>query len=110
MEARVATPVPHQVEGHSDPLPISPEGHPRSRDVGLLDLAVDLNELSMNDLGMLRPFELDPQVRTAFVETLAQLRKGFFVSTKRTRRQIFEENTMVSTWERLFQDLCLTSG
>jgi hypothetical protein len=54
--------------------------------VGLLNLAVDDTGLP-GDLLELQPSNLDPGVRTAFVETLTQLREVFFVSQQVVGRQ-----------------------
>lgn len=56
--------------------------------VGLLNLAVDINSLNGNDLHEIVPSSLEPKVRTAFVETITQLREVFFVSRVHCGRQI----------------------
>jgi hypothetical protein len=58
------------------------------RGIGLLNLATDLNDLNANDLHRLHSGDLEPEVRVAFVETLAQLHEVFFVSTPRAGRHI----------------------
>lgn len=58
------------------------------RHVGLLNLAVDGNGLNGTDLYQLPFSDLDSEVRSAFVETLTQLREVWFVSTPRVGRQI----------------------
>ena len=72
------------------------------RRVGLLNLAVELNDLKGNDLGNLKSSDLDPRVRTAFVETLTQLREVFFVSKPRAGRQILGYQSGIPTSETIF--------
>lgn len=50
------------------------------RHVGLLNLAVDGNGLNGNGLYQLLFSDLDSEVRSAFLETLAQLHEVWFVS------------------------------
>jgi len=58
------------------------------RHIGLLNLAVDGSGLNANDLYGLQSSDLDSEVRSAFVETLTQLREVWFISTPRVGRQI----------------------
>ena len=58
------------------------------RQVGLLNLALDVNGLSGHDLHLLHPSDLEPDVNAAFVETLTQLEEVFFVSTPRAGRTV----------------------
>lgn len=50
------------------------------RRIGLLNLAMDLNDLNRHDLYRLQSSNLDAEVRKAFVDTLTQLHEVFFVS------------------------------
>ncbi|KAL8938345.1 MAG: hypothetical protein Q9216_003946 [Gyalolechia sp. 2 TL-2023] len=56
--------------------------------VGLLNLALDGNDLTSNDLYLLNPFELEPKLRSAFLQTFTQLRDVFFMETPRAGRQV----------------------
>ncbi|KAL9023846.1 MAG: hypothetical protein Q9196_006934, partial [Gyalolechia fulgens] len=58
------------------------------RGVGILNLALDLNDLNANDLYALEPSDLDFKFRKAFLETFTELREVFFLSTPRAGRQI----------------------
>ena len=69
--------------------------------VGLLNLAVGLNDLNANDLDKLETSDLDSRVRTAFVETLTQLHEVFFVSTPRAGRQILGYQSGIPTSETI---------
>ena len=57
------------------------------RHIGLLNLAVELNDLTANDLYMFQPSDLSPLAKEAVVETLVQLREVFFISMVRAGRQ-----------------------
>ena len=70
--------------------------------IGLLNLAVELNDLNANDLYKLKSSDLDSEVRTAFVETLTQLQEVFFVSTPRAGRQILGYQSGIPTSETIF--------
>ena len=72
------------------------------RHVGLLNLAVDGNGLTGNDLYGLPFSDLDCEVRSAFVETLTQLREVWFVSTPRYGRQIVGILSGLGTSETMF--------
>ena len=91
------------------------------RHVGLLNLAIDGNGLSGNDIYGVQPSDVDSETRSAFVETLTQLREVWFVSTPVVGRQIvgplsgfgisgvmfnrsFPIVTTLSTFERLPHD------
>ena len=91
------------------------------RHVGLLNLAIDNNGLSANDIYGVQPSDVDSEIRSAFVETLTQLREVWFVSTPLVGRQIvgplsgfgtsgaifnrsFPIVTTVPTFERLPRD------
>ncbi|CAF9935745.1 hypothetical protein IMSHALPRED_010329 [Imshaugia aleurites] len=58
------------------------------RRVGLLNLAIDGNGLNGNDIIGVQPSEVESETRSAFVETLTQLRQVWFVSTPVVGRQI----------------------
>lgn len=58
------------------------------RHVGLLNLAIDGNGLKGNDIIGVKPSEVESDTRSAFVETLTQLREVWFVSTPLVGRQI----------------------
>ena len=58
------------------------------RHVGLLNLAIDGNGLNGNDIIGVQPAEVRSETRSAFVETLTQLREVWFVSTPLVGRQI----------------------
>lgn len=58
------------------------------RHVGLLNLAIDGNGLTGNDINGVQPSEVDSETRSAFVETITQLREVWFVSTPLVGRQI----------------------
>lgn len=58
------------------------------RHVGLLNLAIDANGLSGNDIIGVQPSEVKSETRSAFVETLTQLREVWLVSTPLVGRQI----------------------
>lgn len=72
------------------------------RHVGLLNLAVDGNGLSGSNLYGLQSSDLDSEVRSAFVETLSQLREVWFVSTPVVGRQINGILSGFGTSETLF--------
>ena len=72
------------------------------RHVGLLNLAVDGNGLNGNDLYGLESSDLEDKVRSAFVETLSQLREVWFVSTPLVGRQILGGWSGLGTSETLF--------
>ena len=58
------------------------------RHVGLLNLAISVNGLTGNDIIGVNPSEVESDTRSAFVETLTQLREVWFVSTPAVTRQI----------------------
>lgn len=58
------------------------------RNVGLLNLAMDLNDLNANDLHELQPGDLTASELEAFVATMSQLREVFFVCIAGTGRII----------------------
>ncbi|KAL8706386.1 MAG: hypothetical protein Q9201_000531 [Fulgogasparrea decipioides] len=72
------------------------------RHQGLLNLAVDINSLTGNDLMTLQPINIHPRDRRAFVETLRQLREVFFISTPRVGRQNFGYQSGTETPETMF--------
>lgn len=72
------------------------------RRIGLLNLVIDLNDLNANDLYKLESSDLDPNARTAFVDTLMQLQEVFFISTPRAGRQILGIMSNLPTTEILF--------
>ena len=72
------------------------------RHIGLLNLAVDGNGLNGNDLYGLQSSDLESEVRSAFVETLTQLREVWFVSTPRVGRQILGALNGLGTSETMF--------
>ena len=102
--------------------------------IGLLNLAIEGNGLTGNDIFAVQPLDVDSDTRSAFIETLMQLRELWFVSTPVVGRQIvgflsgfnisgaifnrsFPIKTMLPTFERLprdprliSQDLKMTSG
>ena len=72
------------------------------RHIGLLNLAGDGNGLNGNGLHELLLSDLDSEVRSAFVETLTQLREVWFVSTPRAGRQIVGPLSGLPTCETMF--------
>ena len=58
------------------------------RHVGLLKLAIDGNGLTGNDINGVQPLEVKSEIRSAFMETLTQLREVWIVSTPVVGRQI----------------------
>ena len=58
------------------------------RHIGLLNLAIDGNGLNGNDIMGVQPTEIKPEMRSAFTETLTQLREVWLVSTPLVGRQI----------------------
>ena len=72
------------------------------RHIGLLNLAVDGNGLNGNDLYGLQSSDLNSEVRSAFVETLTQLREVWFVSTPLVGRQILGALSGLGTSETIF--------
>ena len=72
------------------------------RHVGLLNLAVDGNDLTGNDVYSLQSSDLDSEARSAFVETLTQLREVWFVSYPRYGRQIVGILSGLGTSETVF--------
>ncbi|MCJ1284381.1 hypothetical protein MMC26_003712 [Xylographa opegraphella] len=72
------------------------------RHVGLLNLAVELNDLNANDLDMLKSSDLESRIRTVFVETLAQLHEVFLICTERAGRQILGFQSEILTAETIF--------
>lgn len=72
------------------------------RHIGLLNTAIDGNGLHANDLYGLQSSDLDPAVRSAFVETLTQLREVWFTSTPRVGRQILGFWSGLTTSETIF--------
>ncbi|KAM0793989.1 hypothetical protein BDR22DRAFT_877317 [Usnea florida] len=58
------------------------------RHVGLLNLAIAINGLTGNDIIGVNPSDIKSDTRSAFVETLTQLREVWFVSTPLVGRQI----------------------
>ena len=65
-------------------------------------LAVDGNGLNANDLYGLQSSDLDLEVKSAFVETLTQLREVWFISTPRVGRQIVGVLSGLGTPETMF--------
>lgn len=72
------------------------------RHIGLLNLAMDGNGLSATDLYGLQSSDLDPEVRSAFVETLTQLREVWFISTPGVGRRILGVWSGLGTSETIF--------
>lgn len=58
------------------------------RHLGLLNFVIDSNGLLANGLYEVKPSDLDVKARSAFVETLGQLREVWFASTSLVGRQI----------------------
>lgn len=58
------------------------------RHIGLLNLAIDGNGLTGNDIIGVQPLEVKSEIRSAFIETLTQLREVWIVSTAVVGRQI----------------------
>ena len=58
------------------------------RSIGLLNLAINGNDLSRNDIQSVQPSDVEAETRAAFVETLTQLRQVWFVSTPLVGRQM----------------------
>lgn len=56
--------------------------------IGLLNLALNVNDLNGNDIYMIHPSDLDPEVRKSFIDTLNQLQEVFFLSNTGHGRQI----------------------
>ena len=63
--------------------------------IGILNLALDVDSLNREDLTQLELINLDPKVRTAFIETLTQLREVFFVSEQSAGRTIDKQSGFV---------------
>jgi hypothetical protein len=63
--------------------------------IGLLNLALDFNGLNAGDLSQQEFSSLDLNVRTAFVETLAQLQEVFFVSEQSAGRTMDKQSGFV---------------
>ena len=72
------------------------------RHVGLLNLAIDGNGLTGNDIIGVEPSEVKSETRSAFVETLTQLREVWFVSTPLVGRQITGPLSGFGTAEPIF--------
>ncbi|RAK99189.1 2EXR domain-containing protein [Aspergillus ibericus CBS 121593] len=74
------------------------------RRVGLLNLAMDINDLNANDLHTLDPTDgnISPPVRQSFTETLMQLREVFFVEVARAGRQIVGWHSGLLTSDTIF--------
>ena len=70
--------------------------------IGLLNLAVDGNGLNKDDLYGLQSSDLDPEVRSAFVDTLTQLHEVWFITTPRVGRQILGAFSALGTSETIF--------
>ena len=70
--------------------------------VGLLNLAVQQNDICAHDLLSLQSSDLEPAVRTTFVKTLAQLHEVFFVSTPRAGRTIVGPLSGLPTSDTMF--------
>ena len=58
------------------------------RRIGLLNLAIDGNGLTGNDVSGVQPSDVKSEIRSAFTETLTQLREVWIVSTPVLGRQI----------------------
>ena len=58
------------------------------RHIGLLNLAIDGSGLNGNDVNGVQPLEVKSEIRSAFIETLTQLREVWIVSTPVVGRQI----------------------
>ncbi|RAL17553.1 2EXR domain-containing protein [Aspergillus homomorphus CBS 101889] len=72
------------------------------RGVGLLKLALNLNDLEAHDLGSLDSADVSLRARTAFVETLTQLREVFFMEVARFGRQVLGWYSGLDTPETFF--------
>ncbi|PYI09231.1 hypothetical protein BO78DRAFT_363397 [Aspergillus sclerotiicarbonarius CBS 121057] len=74
------------------------------RRVGLLNLAMDENDLGANDLYALEPADdsISPPVRRSFTETLMQLREVFFVEVPQAGRQIVGWSSGLFTNDTIF--------
>lgn len=70
--------------------------------VGLLRLALDINDLNLNDLRMLEPSELSPCSRNSFLEMLNQLREVYFVDSVTTGRQVYGYSSGIMTPDTIF--------
>ena len=83
------------------------------RHIGLLNLAIDGSGLNGTDINGVQPLEVMSDIRSAFVETLTQLREVWIVSTPVVGRQIvgplsgFE--TAGAMFNRAFPILSLSS-
>ena len=58
------------------------------RHIGLLNLAIDGSGLNGNDINGVQPSEVKTEIRSAFIETLTQLREVWIVSVPVVGRQI----------------------
>ena len=58
------------------------------RHIGLLNLAIDGSGLNGNDIIGVQPLEVKSEIRSAFIETLTQLREVWIVSSPVVGRQI----------------------
>jgi hypothetical protein len=72
------------------------------RHIGLLNLAMTLNDLNAHDLHRMQPSHLDPEVRTSFTETLSQLHEVFFVESARAGRWILGPLSGILTSDYFF--------
>ena len=72
------------------------------RRVGLLNLAMDLNDLYTHHYYEPIFLHLDSDVRKAFLETLTQLHEVFFLSIERAGRQILGQLSGLPTSEIMF--------
>lgn len=66
------------------------------RHIGLLNLAVTINDLNANDHFMVQPADVNPEVRKSFTDTLNQLQEVFFLSTRGQGRQILGWTSNIS--------------
>ena len=58
------------------------------RHIGLLNLAIDGRDLTGNDIHGVQLWQFKSEIKSAFIETLTQLREVWFVSTPLVGRQI----------------------
>ena len=81
--------------------------------VGLLNLAIDGNGLTGNDFNGVQPLEVKPEIRSALIESLTQLREVWFVSIPVVGRQIVGPlsgfGTSGATFNRSFPILSTSS-
>ncbi|KAI4186866.1 MAG: hypothetical protein L6R41_003192 [Letrouitia leprolyta] len=73
-----------------------------ARGIGLLNLALEENDLTANDLYSLNLSDLEPKFKNTFLETFTQLREVFFVEAPRFGRQVTGYQSGLLTGETWF--------